>query len=95
MRTSISEKFDLVAVPGSDHKVSEYEVAGYPEARIGFIASISNSFCSWCNRLRLTADGRLMNCLFSAGEAVDLLTPAPGRYEPGVYSRIDPTGADL
>lgn len=75
MKKSIAEKFELTAVPGTDKKVSEYAVAGFPETRIGFIASISDSFCSWCNRLRLTADGRLMNCLFSAGEAVDLLKP--------------------
>ena len=95
MRTSISEKFDLVAVPGSDHKVSEYEVAGYPKARIGFIASISNSFCSWCNRLRLTADGRLMNCLFSAGEAVDLLTPLREGMSREYIAGLIQRGADL
>lgn len=31
-------------------------------------------FCGDCNRLRLTADGRMKNCLFSKGE-IDLLTP--------------------
>lgn len=36
--------------------------------RIGFIASISNPFCMSCNRFRLTADGKLRNCLFSLEE---------------------------
>ncbi|MEQ8854531.1 GTP 3',8-cyclase MoaA [Gimesia sp.] len=36
--------------------------------RIGFIASISNPFCMSCNRFRLTADGKLRNCLFSLDE---------------------------
>jgi len=36
--------------------------------RIGFIASISNPFCESCNRFRLTADGKLRNCLFSLEE---------------------------
>jgi len=38
-----------------------------PGARgtIGFISALSNHFCASCNRLRLTADGRLMPCLFS------------------------------
>ena len=32
---------------------------------VGFINPISQPFCSTCNRLRLTADGNLRNCLFS------------------------------
>jgi len=36
--------------------------------RIGFIASVSQPFCSNCNRFRLTADGKLRNCLFSLEE---------------------------
>ena len=36
--------------------------------RIGLIASISQPFCMSCNRFRLTADGRLRNCLFSHEE---------------------------
>lgn len=35
---------------------------------IGFIAGVSNHFCETCNRLRLTADGRLRTCLFSGQE---------------------------
>jgi len=37
------------------------------------ISSITNPFCDSCNRLRLTANGKLKNCLFSASES-DLLT---------------------
>jgi len=40
-------------------------------ARIGIIASVSRPFCNRCNRLRLTADGKLRNCLFALNE-VDL-----------------------
>ncbi len=36
--------------------------------RIGIIASVSQPFCMSCNRFRLTADGRLRNCLFSLEE---------------------------
>jgi molybdenum cofactor biosynthesis protein A len=35
---------------------------------IGIISSVSNPFCSGCNRIRLTADGKLKNCLFSTNE---------------------------
>ncbi|GAB4157481.1 MAG: GTP 3',8-cyclase MoaA [Planctomycetaceae bacterium] len=36
--------------------------------RIGMIASVSQPFCMNCNRFRLTADGKLRNCLFSLEE---------------------------
>jgi len=36
--------------------------------RIGFINPVTQPFCSRCNRLRLTAEGRLRNCLFSSVE---------------------------
>lgn len=36
--------------------------------RIGLIASVSRPFCMSCNRFRLTADGKLRNCLFSLEE---------------------------
>ena len=36
--------------------------------RIGVIASVSQPFCMQCNRFRLTADGKLRNCLFSLEE---------------------------
>lgn len=36
--------------------------------RVGFIASVSQPFCMSCNRFRLTADGRIRNCLFSLEE---------------------------
>jgi cyclic pyranopterin phosphate synthase len=39
----------------------------------GIIASVTNPFCETCNRIRLTADGKLKNCLFSQTET-DLLT---------------------
>ncbi len=36
--------------------------------RIGLIASVSRPFCASCNRVRLTADGKLRNCLFALDE---------------------------
>jgi cyclic pyranopterin phosphate synthase len=41
---------------------------------IGFISPVSEHFCYQCNRLRLTADGRLRPCLLSDYE-IDLRTP--------------------
>jgi cyclic pyranopterin phosphate synthase len=37
--------------------------------KVGIIASVSRPFCLSCNRLRLTADGKLRNCLFALDEA--------------------------
>jgi cyclic pyranopterin phosphate synthase len=42
-----------------------YEDGG---GRIGIIASISRPFCAACNRIRLTADGKVRNCLFALDE---------------------------
>jgi cyclic pyranopterin phosphate synthase len=36
--------------------------------RVGIIASVSRPFCMSCNRVRLTADGKLRNCLFALQE---------------------------
>jgi cyclic pyranopterin phosphate synthase len=41
---------------------------------VGFIAPLSWHFCGSCNRLRLTADGKLRTCLFSE-EEIDIKTP--------------------
>jgi cyclic pyranopterin phosphate synthase len=38
---------------------------------LGFIAPVTRHFCKACNRLRLTADGKLRTCLF-AGEEIDI-----------------------
>ena len=38
------------------------------EGSFAIISSVTNPFCSTCNRIRLTADGKLKNCLFSNSE---------------------------
>jgi len=58
----------LTAVPDADPRApaTEYRFAdGY---RVGFISSVSKPFCMNCNRLRLTADGKLRYCLFAREE---------------------------
>lgn len=49
-----------------------YKIIGY-KGSFAIISSVTNPFCDSCNRLRLTANGQLKNCLFSSGES-DLLT---------------------
>lgn len=41
-----------------------WHVDGLP-GRIGFISTMTHKFCANCTRIRLTADGRIANCLFS------------------------------
>jgi cyclic pyranopterin phosphate synthase len=49
------------------------QIYKYPEAQgtIGFISPMSNHFCSSCNKIRLTADGKLKPCLHT-DEEIDL-----------------------
>ena len=42
--------------------------SGRSATRIGFITSMSEHFCSSCNRLRITADGKIKVCLFGSNE---------------------------
>ncbi len=51
----------------------EFKIKNYLGS-FGIISSITNPFCDGCNRIRLTANGRIKNCLFSNSET-DLLTP--------------------
>ena len=49
-----------------------FRIAGYT-GNFGIISTVTNPFCDSCNRIRLTANGKLKNCLFSTAET-DLLT---------------------
>jgi cyclic pyranopterin phosphate synthase len=49
---------DAAAGPAENFRVPGYK------GRVGFIHAISNHFCDTCNRVRLTADGRIRPCLF-------------------------------
>lgn len=50
-----------------------YQIKNY-KGSFAVISSVTNPFCDSCNRIRLTANGQLKNCLFSTSES-DLLTP--------------------
>jgi cyclic pyranopterin phosphate synthase len=58
-------------VPAADHDprapAMDYDYAD-GRGRVGIIASVSRPFCASCNRLRLTAEGKLRNCLFALDE---------------------------
>jgi cyclic pyranopterin phosphate synthase len=59
----------LIPVPDPDPRApaAEYAFAD-GVGQVGFIASVSRPFCLNCNRIRLTADGKLRYCLFAIEE---------------------------
>jgi len=67
----LGEAFALTPVPDSERgsaPAEEFLVDGGP-ARVGVIGSVTRPFCGACNRVRLTADGQLRNCLFAREES--------------------------
>jgi len=74
MFDQVSHFFEIVPLENGKHDTAKkFKVLGY-EGTFAFINTMSEPFCSECNRIRLTADGKIKNCLFSKGE-IDLLTP--------------------
>jgi len=64
----LSEHFTLTPVPTrGSAPAEEFYIDGGP-ATVGIIASVSKPFCAACDRIRLTADGQVRNCLFSLEE---------------------------
>jgi len=69
----ISTQHVFQPLTGNEHDTAKlYRIEGH-SGSFGIISTMTSPFCSGCNRLRLTADGKLKNCLFSRGET-DLLT---------------------
>jgi cyclic pyranopterin phosphate synthase len=67
--------FPLRERPREPHATARvFEFADGGGGKIGFINPVSEPFCADCNRLRLTADGKLRTCLFSRHET-DLRGP--------------------
>jgi len=76
IREQLSTRFMLTPLPDEARGTAPAElflVDGGP-SMVGIIASVSAPFCASCDRVRLTADGQVRNCLFAKGE-VDLRGP--------------------
>lgn len=66
---TLRAEFDLFALeaPRGSAPAALWHVSdGHREGRIGVIASVTHPFCSACDRTRLTTDGAVRSCLFSA-----------------------------
>ncbi|MFG2115689.1 GTP 3',8-cyclase MoaA [Streptomyces sp. NPDC048718] len=65
----LGEHYELVPVRRRDNApAEEWRIAG-TDAVVGVIASVTRPFCGGCDRVRLTADGQLRNCLFATEES--------------------------
>jgi cyclic pyranopterin phosphate synthase len=73
MLNRINTVYNIMPIqPKINDTTKPYTIAGH-KGSIAVISTMSAPFCAGCNRLRLTADGKLKNCLFSTAET-DLLT---------------------
>ena len=75
VKEMIETRFPLIPEEGDDpgHVAKTYRLEG-SAGRIGLITAVSRHFCERCNRIRLTADGKLKNCLYSNHE-IDIRDP--------------------
>jgi GTP 3',8-cyclase len=70
----VERRFGLEPLPREPSATAEVYRFRDGVGEIGFVNPVSEPFCAECNRIRLTADGRLRTCLFSLRET-DLRTP--------------------
>jgi cyclic pyranopterin phosphate synthase len=69
----IETKYEIIKLQDEKHDTAKkFQVPGHI-GTFAVISTMSENFCGTCNRMRLTADGKMKNCLFSRTET-DLLT---------------------
>ncbi|HET6447998.1 MAG TPA: GTP 3',8-cyclase MoaA [Conexibacter sp.] len=74
IRAAIDALHPLEPAPRDPHATARVHRFADGRGKVGFINPVSEPFCEDCNRIRLTADGRLRTCLFSLHET-DLCGP--------------------
>lgn len=68
----VEEEYDMVKLKDAPHDTAKkYKAIGH-EGTFAFITTMTEHFCGDCNRMRITADGKMKNCLFGS-EEMDLL----------------------
>lgn len=64
----VSQNYNFIKLKDEKHDTAKaYQIEG-AKGTFAIISTMSEPFCEDCNRLRLTADGKIKNCLFSAEE---------------------------
>jgi cyclic pyranopterin phosphate synthase len=92
----IEEKYSFIRLKDEVHDTAKkYMVPGHA-GTFAIISTMSANFCGDCNRIRLTADGKMKNCLFSKDE-IDLLTALREGREilPLIHSGIQKKAKEL
>jgi cyclic pyranopterin phosphate synthase len=74
VRAAIEERYELVPLPREPGATAVTWRFADGAGTLGFVNPVSEPFCGDCDRIRITADGRLRTCLFSIGET-DLRGP--------------------
>jgi cyclic pyranopterin phosphate synthase len=86
-RLSRVAPLEEVAAPSRSNGPARYQRFAGAAGSIGVITPMTHTYCASCNRVRLTADGRLRTCLFGDHE-LDLRTPLrAGRPISGVVEK--------
>lgn len=91
-----AEKYPVTRLNNDIHDTAKsYRVPGH-EGTFSVISTMSAPFCSGCNRMRLTADGKMKNCLFSNTET-DLLSALRAGEDvvPLIYQSIEAKAKEL
>jgi GTP 3',8-cyclase len=85
----VSNEFDVLPLEKEKHETAKKYIIPGHKGTFAVISTMSAPFCSDCNRMRLTADGKMKNCLFSQSET-DLLTPFRNKEDilPLIYQSI-------
>ncbi len=86
-RAAIDAVYPLESEPREPHSTARVYRFLDGRGKIGFINPVSEPFCGDCNRIRLTADGRLRTCLFSLNET-DLRGPLRAGADDAQLERI-------
>ena len=77
---------NLIIEQGSSTEHHIFRVKGY-KGKVAIIPSYTRSLCGQCNRIRITADGNLLNCLYSQNE-ISLLNPIRKNFKDSELKNI-------
>ncbi|HEX8607551.1 MAG TPA: GTP 3',8-cyclase MoaA [Pedobacter sp.] len=82
-------RYEILPLAGSANDTAKHYMIPGHAGTFAVISTMTAPFCSTCNRMRLTADGKLKNCLFSTDET-DLLSALRKNEDvlPLIYSNI-------
>jgi len=69
IESQLASRYELKSLPAryKGEVATRWELLAHGEAmgEVGFVSSVSKPFCGDCNRIRLSADGKLYKCLFA------------------------------